>query len=506
MNTNVDRLKNFPLENGEVIEVEWIEGVKQPEPNPTGLCLVDGGSFYKVTVVLHPTEQSNITVAVCLPEAARWNGKFLGTGNGGYAGMIAEGALLNSVGRGYATANTDMGMPLDPDECIGCVPVWEDFGYRATHMMTVVGKQLTEYFYGKALEHSYFIGGSTGGQQGFSEAQRYPEDYDGIICLSPAFDRVRLHAFFVWNWQQLHGNKDATFTPEQAQKWKDSIVKAYGKACGSNEQDAFLTYPGGLLENPALQAAIQEQLTPGQREALRGLYDGPKDPVTGARIIAPFLPGTEAEGLSLADISNKDYFAHEFFYLFRWIWGMDFDFMNFDFHKDMEDAIAKLSPILDATDTDLNAFKERGGKLLVIGGSVDAIVPYTGFLDYYHKVIDAQGSLDETKNFFRFFLMPGFSHTVGGPGVQEVGAVGVTAVPRDSEHDVICAMERWVEQGDAPERLLGTHFEFGSSGLVFGHARPAYVYPYVTKFMGGDPKNPENYGPVKDSGAWRNCV
>ncbi len=506
MNANIEKIKKFPPENGEITHVEWVEGVKDPVPNPMGIHFVDGGSFYKVTMKLHPTTQSNITVMMYLPEPEAWNGKFLGTGNGGAAGNIAEGALMNGIGRGYATANTDLGTTPDPYDCIGLPEVLVDFGYRATHLMTVVGKQLTTYFYGKAPKYSYFAGGSTGGQQGLSEAQRYPDDYDGILSLSPAYDRVRLHCFFVWNWQQLHGRKDATFTPEQAKKWKDSVVKVYGKVCGSNDQDAFLTYLGGIqgnpMDNPALQEAIMEQLTEGQREALRNIYDGPKDPVTGERFIAPFLPGTETESLSLVDMSNKDVFARGFFFPFYWKWGKEFDYMKFDFHKDLQEAIARLSPILDATNPDLSAFKARGGKLLVIGGSMDAIIPYTGFLDYYHEVIAKQGGLEATKEFFRFLLMPGFGHTVGGSGVQEVGIVGATEVVRDPEHDAICALERWIEQGVAPERLLGTHFELGSSGLKFDHARPAYTYPYVTKFMGGDPKDPENYRPVEDAKAY----
>lgn len=499
---NLGKLRKFRMDDVEITTVEWMERVKQPDPNPLGVHLVDGGSFYRVSMKLHPAAQSNITVVMYLPEPDAWNDKFLGTGNGGYAGAIAEGNLINGVGRGYATANTNLGTTPDPDDCIGNPDVLEDYGYRATHLMTVVGKQLTTYFYNRPPKYSYFAGGSTGGQQALSEAQRYPEDYDGIICLSPAFDRVRLHCFFIWNWQQIHGRKDAAFTKEQAQKWKKSLVKAYGEVCGSNSQDEFLAYPCRIRKNPmddpALQEVIFEQLSEGQKEALWHLYDGPKDPVTGEHFIAPFLPGTENEDLSLVDFSDKDRIEHEFFYPFRWIWGKDFDFMKFDFHRDLKRAIEQLSPILDATNTDLNAFKGSGGKLLVIGGSMDAIIPYTGFLDYYRKVIIEQGGIEETKEFFRFLLMPGFSHTVGGSGVQEVGMVGSDAIPRDSEHDAICALERWVEKGLAPERLLGTHFRIGSSGIEFDHVRPAYTYPFVAKFKGGDPKKPENYIQVED--------
>lgn len=484
MNTEwIDKIKAFSVENGELVSVEEKKDYAY--------------RHYEVTMKLHPAPESNITVVVWLPEPTAWNGKFMGTGNGGFAGEIAEGALKNGTSRGYATANTDMGTPKDPDEAIGNEEVMIDFGYRSTHLMTVVGKALAAWFYGREADHSYFVGGSTGGQQAFSEAQRYPEDYDGIVALSPAFDRVRLHAFFIWNWQQIHGNEKATFTNRQAKKWSEAVVRAYKEDCLSNETDAFLAFPGGVkknpLDDPRLQTDVQKLLTKGQQTALRDIYGGPEDPVTGERFIAGFLPGTEAQFLSLETLSQKEQFAHDFFYLFRWIWGKDFDFMKFDFHEDLRRAVERLSPMLDATDADLEKFKALGHKLLVVGGSVDAIVPYTGFLNYYRQVVEKQKSLEATKEFFRFFLMPGFSHTFGGPGVQEVGVAGIEATPRDGDHDVICAMERWVEQGEAPKRLLGTHLKLGLKGARFDYDRPAYAYPYVAKFQGGDPKKPENY-------------
>jgi len=491
----IKRLKSYTPQNGKMIKAEWME--KQPSAtNPLGLQWNGVTEFFKVTLKLQPTEKSNITVVVCLPEKTDWNGKFLGTGNGGSAGEIAEMALINGVCRGYAVANTDMGTSKDPDNDIGNQEVMIDFGYRATHLMTVVGKELTEWFYGTAPQYSYFLGGSTGGQQGFSEVQRYPEDYDGVICLSPAFDRVNLHTFFVWNWQQIH-KRNAGFTKEQALQWKKCIIDTYRKLCGSEEKDEFLTFPGRISENPMNNSDLCKQadsfLEDEQKEALYYLYQGPEDPVTKEQIIVPFLPGTEAESLSLADMSDKERFEHDFFYLFRWIWGKDFDFMNFDFHKDWEAAVRELSPILDATNQDLREYQEHGGKLLVISGSMDAIIPYKGLLEYYNKVSEKMGGLDKVMDFFRFFLMPGFAHTIGGSGVQDVGMTGATVTPRDPEHDVLCAMEAWVEQGKVPEKLLGTHFCMGKSGLQFDHDRAAYVYPYVENTKNEYVKSPESF-------------
>lgn len=506
MHTAIERIKAFPITNGEITDVQWVNGV---EPLVFGALTFDfenPGGYYKVELRLHPTEQSDIRVVVCLPEQKVWNGKFLGTGNGGAAGNIWIGQYINGVSRGYATATTNLGTSPEPYDCIGKMEVLKDFGHRATHLMTVVGKQLTEWFYGKAPAYSYFLGGSTGGQQAMSEAQRYPEDYDGIVCMSPAYNRVKLHAWFVWNWQNIHKVKDGAFTPEQAQAWNECIVKVYKEQCGSNPDDAFLCYPGRIRENPmdhpALQEDIERLLTSGQAQALRALYDGPVDRATGEPFITPFLPGSESEGLSLVDISNKESFYHTLLFPFYWAWGKDFDLMEFDFHHDLARAIEELSPILDATNPDLSAFNERGGKLLVIGGSCDAIIPYTDFLNYYRQVEQKQGGLEKTMEFFRFFLLPGFGHTSGGKGVKDIGTLGIKATPRDAEHDMICAMERWVEQGVAPDRLLGTYWKMNEKGLAFDYDRPAYVYPYIAEFTGGDPKNAENYKAVLNENSY----
>ena len=500
----MELLKQFTPENGQVTEVKWIEDINQKNILQTRWEGVT--ACYSVKMEIATSEKSQIHVLIYLPEKEQWNGKFLGTGNGGFAGELAEGALKNGVCRGYASANTDLRTPKDVDDDIGNEEVWKDFGYRATHIMTVEGKRLAEYFYGRKPEYTYFLGGSTGGQQAFSETEKYPEDYDGIIALSPAMDRVRLHSFFVYNWQQIHGRENAAFTPEVCRKWKECLVKEYGEQCGNAQGDVFLTYPGRIqenpLDNPNLQEAAHRLFTDGQMEALRAIYEGSVDTVTGERIIAPFLPGTEAEGLSLVDYSNREKFAHDFFYLYRWIWGKDFDFMKFDFHKNLKDAEEKLGPILDATDPDLEVFRKRGGKLLVIGGSSDAIIPYTGFLDFYRKVMEKQESLEQTREFFRFFLMPGFGHTFWGSGVQDIGIIGISAIPKEKERDILCAMEAWVEKGEAPDRLLGTHYQAGADGTHTEYVRPAYAYPYIAVLKGADPNQPNQYEAVEDESAY----
>jgi feruloyl esterase len=181
-----------------------------------------------VKLVLNPAKGSNIHVEVWLPDADQWNARFLGLGNGGAAGRINPGGLAASSAAGYAVATTDMGTAPNSDSGIGNPEVWKDFGFRATHLMTVVAKQIVRAHYGRAPELSYFSGGSTGGQQALQEAQRYPEDYDGIAAAVAAHCRTPLHAYFLWNDQIL---KKCPFTKSQ----DSSVIAAANEFMASRE-------------------------------------------------------------------------------------------------------------------------------------------------------------------------------------------------------------------------------------------------------------------------------
>lgn len=490
------RLCDIP--DGEIISITWTD---TPDINlPIEKFWSVNKEICQIKVKLKPTSKSNITVELWLPDKSAWNGKFLGTGNGGFAGIITPMALLNGVSRGYATANTDMGTTANPDECIGIDEIWKDFGYRATHLMTVVGKKLTECFYEETPSCSYFMGGSTGGQQALSEAQRYPEDYDGIVCFAPAHDRVKLHTAFVWNWKAIHEMKNARFDSETAKKWNKKIVNKFAELSGSSPNDNFLSYPGKIvLTEKQTRELAKDLLNEDQIQAIIKIYQGPSDPVTGEKIFSPYTIGTENEELSLQAYSEKDIFAYNFFYLFRWIWGKNFDFLNFDFHKDYLEAKEKLSIILDASNTDITPFMNRGGKLLMISGMSDAIIPYRNALHYYQQVVEKVGDLKTTKDFFRYFTVPGFAHTMGGPGVQELGNLGLKAVPRDKDHDAICALEEWVENGNAPDKLLASAFKDNNMGNEFDHDRPAYAYPYVAQYK---KEESDEFKPMKDLNAF----
>ena len=145
-------------------------------------------AFCRVVAQAKPTSDSDIKIEVWLP-AAGWNGKLQGLGNGGFAGMINSGELALAVKAGYAATATDTGhsgSPIDATWALGHPEKVIDFGHRGNHEMTRVAKAVVQAFYGKSQQRAYFAGCSDGGREALMEAQRYPEDYDGILAGAPA--------------------------------------------------------------------------------------------------------------------------------------------------------------------------------------------------------------------------------------------------------------------------------------------------------------------------------
>lgn len=408
-----------------------------------------------VKLVLNPATGSNINVEVWLPEAVPWNGCFLGLGNGGAAGKIGSGGLSTMSGQGYAVATTDMGTAPNPDSGIGNPEVWKDFGYRATHLMTVAGKQVTRAYFGRDPEYSYFSGSSTGGQQALQEAQRYPEDYDGIAAAVAAHCRTPLHAYFLWNEQIL---KKCPFTREQ----DANIIAAANEYMASREipvaAGKFVSDPRCTEQDIKAVIALARKkdatLTDAHAAALTKLFDGPRHAVTSERIFSGIPLGSSIQA------------AHGHLYLFKWVFGADKNLEGINFGDDIDTYTAKLAPYLNAENPDLSAFEKRGGKLIMTLGTADSVVPYHASIDYYERVIaHFGGSLEKARSFFQFYLVPGLAHG-GGPGINQ-------------PPNLLEAVRAWRETGVAPTSLLGRHAEENGKGKPLWDM-PLYPYPLRT--------------------------
>ena len=421
------------------------------------------GTRTVVKLLLQPAKGSNINVEVWLPDAAKWNGRFLGLGNGGAAGKINSGSLAGYSAAGYAVATTDMGTAPNPDSGIANREVWKDFGYRATHLMTVVGKQLVKAHYGKGPQYSYFSGGSTGGQQALQEAQRYPEDYDGITAAVPAHCRTPLHAYFLWNDQIL---KKCPFTAEQ----EANVIAAANEFVAPHEMPLaagkFVSDPRFTMQDIEAVIALARKkdasLTDDHAAALKKLFDGPRHAVTGERLF---------NGIPLGSSLSA---AHGHLYLFNWVFGKDKKLEDINFGTDIDTYTTKLAPYLTAESPDLSAFAKRGGKLIMTLGTADSVVPYHASIDYYERVIEHLGGLDKAQAFFRFYVVPGLAHG-GGPGINQ-------------PPNLLDVVRAWRETGTAPFALQGRHVDNG---------KPAWemtIYPYPTRT--GWNTNTQTFEPV----------
>lgn len=463
-------------------------------PN-TGISAGDLPAFIRVCLTSKPTEKSDIKIEVWLPQEG-WNGRFLGTGNGGLGGSISYSTLISGLRAGFAVANTDMGTS-DKDGLLFSTPErWDDFGHRSTHEMTVVGKAITEAYYNKKPLFSYFIGCSTGGGQALMEAQRYPEDYDGIISGAPANNRTHIHTSFFWNYRALIDEKncDCEFTKEQMQAVTDAIIKENAGKDGGAPTDNFLTDPRQASFDPHTLSGI---LSDGQINILEKIYKGATNPVTGELIYTAFPLGSELYGSGLTYKKDIQQFPRGEIYPLMWSWGKDFDFKDFDFNKDVEKMDKQLAPKLNANNPDLSVFKRQGGKLLMYTGTADQIVPFQDAVNYYERVIKEQGNLQNTQDFFLYYLVPGMAHCGGGPGLNDIGQHISKNVPQSESYNLFIALIKWVEEGVKPDKIFATAFNDANPQKGVRFIRPVYPYPLLPIYIGGDPANPDNYKPEK---------
>ena len=261
-------------------------------------------AFCRVAATLAPTPESHIRIEVWLPPAAAWNGKFLGTGNGGAGGVISYPALAAGLQKGYATTNTDMGTSttgLDFSFGVGHREMVVDWGYRATHLMTVVAKQIAKTYYTRDPQQSYFMGCSTGGHQAITEARRYPDDYNGIVAGDPANNRVRLHMNGYWAYEATHDDPASYIPPAKLPMINSAVLNACDKidglADGIIDDPRKCTFDLASLQCKGADAA--DCLTAPQVAAMKKIYQGPKNPRTGELIFPGMYVGSEINPLGL---------------------------------------------------------------------------------------------------------------------------------------------------------------------------------------------------------------
>jgi feruloyl esterase len=461
----------------------------------------------EVKGVIRPTKDSEIKFELWLPSTG-WNGKYRQQGNGGWAGAINYASLFEPLRRGYAVASTDDGHEttgLNADWAIGHPEKLIDFGYRAVHETSVQSKAIVRAFYGREIERSYFDGCSDGGREALMEAQRYPDDFDGILAGAPANNWSRLFTGFVWNEHALLVTPGGAIPPAKLPVIQNAVLAACDSIDGV--EDGLVQDPRACKFDPRVLLCKgsdgQGCLSPLQVEALGKIYGGPRNPRSMEPLFTGQPPGTEAVPGTWATWITSESAASAIQFRFgNSYYGAavfedpNWDFRTMDFDRDVRIGDAKAGPILNATNPDLRSLRAAGGKLIQYHGWGDAAIPATSSIEYYESVRRFMSDYPDARtpgnppieDFYRLFMVPGMGHCVGGTGPNRFGqGLGTASVSRDPEHDIFAALERWVEQGIAPDRLIGTGRSATDAARPL--TRPLCPYPQVAQYRAGSDIN-----------------
>lgn len=456
-------------------------------------CVVDG--------YVAPT----VGFKIRLPGRTDWNGKFAEVSPGGYGGSAAidymEPWCDDLLRRGYACLVQDTGHTggagLDATWAYNNLQGEFDYGIRAAHVASIAGKAITQQFYSESPRFSYFLGCSGGGKQALVQAQRYPWNFDGVIAFEPSNPTIT-GTVQLWNALATHDAEGKPlFTKPDLQVLHDAVMAK----CDLNDgiKDGLIggdprrcSFDPAALECKAGQTS--QCLSPVQVAAAKKVYGGPVTS-TGRKLYFPATPGGELGSFFTGGPTGIDYKRTWWQYMgFTPDPGPTWKPTDFDFDHDWKRAYMMDAILVASDNPDLRKLRAEGNKLMVIQGWEDSGLPGPRVtVDYYEMVEKLMGGRAKTQEFFRVFMMPGRSHCQGG--------VGAAAV------DATAAMEAWVEQGRAPDMIVGANipnnaprgdfFRLPKDPSSARFTRPHYPYPLQAKYKGkGDPNDYRSFEPV----------
>jgi feruloyl esterase len=441
-----------------------------------------------------------VGVEIWLP-ADGWNGKLLVTGCYGLCGSLRADQMEDAAARGYATATTDGGHSNEkyPDSrwALDNPVLEEDFGHRAVHVTTRLAKALVRAFYGNREERAYFRGCSTGGRQALVSAQRYPDDFDGIIAGAP-FNQQLDVPYMIW---ADRANTGADGQPILGRAQFDLLHEAVLARCDGADGliDGVVGDPLGCDFQPGSLACetgkTRRCLSPAQVEAAAKIYAGPMTSAGGR--IAPFGAAVGSEFTWEQQLVGRDG-KPSFFHGIGQNWMRYHAFepdppagagpLVFDFDRDPQRLAAGAARV--GFQPDLEAFDEHDGKLIVYHGWADESLQPAHTLAYWAEAARRNGGPAELARFARLFLLPGVTHCGGGPGAGDV--------------DYLTVLEGWVEKNETPDVIVAARTKdsapvterqprFPLTGAVMMQ-RPVFPYPGVARYRGaGDPLDPASY-------------
>jgi feruloyl esterase len=520
---NCNELTNLSIRNGSITAAAPVS-TGDAVPSGLGGTVTAPVDFCRVQITLTPVDGSTIQMEVWLPTPDAWDGRFEGTGDGGFSGAIYTPSLAAAVARGDATANSDqghMGGVADASFIVGHPQSFVDFGYRATHLMTVTGKLVTKAYFGKSQDYAYFTGCSSGGRQALKEAQMYPDDYNGILAGDPANNWVNLNVDQVYEVQVNEADPAGTISPEDFTLINQAVLAQCGALDGVQDP-GFVANPALCHFDPSvLQCAggqTTDCLTEKQVQTVLAVYKGPTDGRTGQSLFPGFEPGSETLWGAITPTGTVGGFAIADSYFQYFVFGdPNWDYLTLNYTTDLTAAEQQDHGVVGAQNSNLVRFTGNGGKLIQYHGWADTTIASGSSTNYYTRVamgragntpeqrINAiatpvsQGQLERLYEYYRLFMVPGMAHCLGGPGPNTFGQPFAQTVPvGDAQHDIITALEQWVEKGVAPEQIIATKYvnDIPSQGVAF--SRPLCPYPMTAHYSGsGDQTNAASFNCVE---------
>jgi hypothetical protein len=459
-------------------------------PLPTPAPITDVPAWCDITVTLtHPGANDHVNIKISLPQDPhKWTGRFQATGGSAYLAGDFGAPLVTAIKAGYVAAATDAGVGQSPIDVSGWAltadgkvntPLLKNFASRSLHDMAVVGKDAALKFYGAPVRYAYWNGCSTGGRQGFEEAQDYPNDFQGILAPAPATSWDRFAVATLWS--QVVFNEEKTY-PTQCEL--EAFNTAAVKAC-----DTLDRVKDGIIDNPqqchwdarrligtkVLCNGKEITISAADAAVVNKIWAGPVSP-DGKKLW--YGPNRGASFSYLAQVGAP------FFVADSWVKYFVKKDPQFDTTKLTYQQFAQIfqqsqqdfNSIIGADDPNLFAFRNAGGKLLSWHGQADELIPTQGSVDYRERVDRLMGGDKRVDDFYRLFLLPGVTHCGGGPGPQPTDALG--------------ALVNWVEKGQAPATLAAATTD--ASGKTI--ARNVCRYPHVARYTGqGDPAMASSY-------------
>jgi hypothetical protein len=440
-----------------------------------------------------------------------WNGNYFQGGNGGLAGSLYESELDYGLVRGYTAASASGGYDVTDENMEGGKfgfydPVLnpnaeeklDGYCFASVHKMNVLAKQVIKSYYCRQPRYAYYKGCSTGGRQGMIEAQRYPDDFDGILAGAPAVYITKITMRDIWQAQNV---LELPWDPAETTTMMTMVSNAVYTKCDSMDGlvDGLIDDPrkctfNALSDLPACEDGVAPCFTAAQRTAIQKIYDGPRNsagdllfmgtPFGGEAIapsyfgnasgwfgmIIPFVPGTLSIGGGMGSGFTQ------YCSLPPDGGGPGWDLYTFDWNTDWPTAMENMSLRCDAYDPNLWPFKHRAGKLIQYHGWADPLVSPYAMAEYYDQVLDFMGE-ETTEKFYKLYMIPGLFHCGGGLGCA-------------NDDGLFDALVDWVETGIEPGAIVGSRFD--------GRTRPMCLYPEVARYLGeGDIEDAANFTCVR---------